>query len=123
MGNLFYRDVKYLFDVMLSVWMFATSVVYPVDRVGGWLAPVLALNPLTPIIDAYRNVILLGEMPGPGFYAAGAIASGLLFVAWFLLPSRRIRICGESLTWNHGSSSNPSGKSSAAASGTTACAT
>jgi lipopolysaccharide transport system permease protein len=83
MGNLFYRDVKYLFDVMLSVWMFATSVVYPVDRVGGWLAPVLALNPLTPIIDAYRNVILLGEMPGPGFYAAGAIASGLLFVAWF----------------------------------------
>jgi ABC-type polysaccharide/polyol phosphate export permease len=51
--------------------------------VGGWLAPMLALNPLTPIIDAYRNVILLGQMPGPGFYAAGMIASGLLFVAWF----------------------------------------
>ena len=37
MGNLFYRDVKYLFDIVLSVAMFATSVVYPVDRIGGVL--------------------------------------------------------------------------------------
>ena len=29
MGNLFYRDVKYLFDIALAVWMFATSVLYP----------------------------------------------------------------------------------------------
>ena len=33
MGNLFYRDVKYLFEIVLTVWMFATSVVYP-DRAG-----------------------------------------------------------------------------------------
>jgi lipopolysaccharide transport system permease protein len=83
MGNLFYRDVKYLFDVVLSVWMFATSVVYPVDRIGGWLGPLLGLNPMTPIIDAYRQVILLGQAPGASFYAAGAIASTLLVVAWF----------------------------------------
>ena len=30
MANLFYRDVKYLFEIVLTVWMFATSVVYPV---------------------------------------------------------------------------------------------
>ena len=29
MGNLFFRDVKYLFEVVITVWMFATSVVYP----------------------------------------------------------------------------------------------
>ena len=34
MGNLFYRDVKYLFEVAITVWMFATSVLYPVERVG-----------------------------------------------------------------------------------------
>ena len=32
MGNLFYRDVKYLFEVVITVWMFATSVVYPVEQ-------------------------------------------------------------------------------------------
>jgi ABC-type polysaccharide/polyol phosphate export permease len=38
MANLFYRDVKYLFDVMLTVWMFASAVVYPVEGLTGWSA-------------------------------------------------------------------------------------
>ena len=29
MANLFYRDVKYLFEIVITVWMFATSVLYP----------------------------------------------------------------------------------------------
>ena len=32
MANLFYRDVKYLFEIVITMWMFATSVVYPIDR-------------------------------------------------------------------------------------------
>ena len=48
MANLFYRDVKYLFEIVITVWMFATSVVYPIGRVGGRLGAVLALNPMTP---------------------------------------------------------------------------
>ena len=41
MGNLFFRDIKYLFEVVITVWMFATSVVYPVDSVGGRLGMIL----------------------------------------------------------------------------------
>src|SRR5215213_5641608 len=63
MANLFYRDVKYLFEIVIAVWMFATSVVYPIGRVGGKLGAVLTLNPMTPIVDAYRAVLLRGELP------------------------------------------------------------
>ena len=45
MANLFYRDVKYLFEVVLTVWMFATSVVYPIQLVGGRLGALLASQP------------------------------------------------------------------------------
>jgi homopolymeric O-antigen transport system permease protein len=83
MGNLFYRDVKYLFEVVLSVSMFATSVVYPVDRIGGWLGVVLALNPMTPILDAYRSVLLQGQRPGLPFFGAGAVAVLALAVSWW----------------------------------------
>lgn len=83
MWNLFYRDVKYLFEIALTVWMFATAVVYPVERVGGRLGRLLLLNPMTPIIDGYRAVLLRGELPaGLPFAAAAAISLGLLGVAW-----------------------------------------
>jgi ABC-type polysaccharide/polyol phosphate export permease len=80
MANLFYRDVKYLFEVAITVWMFATSVVYPLDLVGGHLRLLLALNPMTPIIDAYRSVLLRSELPPPAF-AVTAIGA-LVAAAW-----------------------------------------
>jgi ABC-type polysaccharide/polyol phosphate export permease len=83
MGNLFYRDVKYLFEVVLTVWMFLTSVVYPIELIGGRAATWLALNPMTPIIDGYRRTILLGESPmTPAFGAAALLAVVTLAVAW-----------------------------------------
>jgi ABC-type polysaccharide/polyol phosphate export permease len=81
--NLFYRDVRYLFEIVLTVWMFATSVVYPVERIGGLLGDVLLLNPMTSIIDAYRAVLLRGALPAAGPFAGAALLSCLtLGVAW-----------------------------------------
>jgi ABC-type polysaccharide/polyol phosphate export permease len=57
-ANLFYRDVKYLFEVVITVWMFATAVLYPIEVVEGKLGMILQLNPMTHIIDAYRAAIL-----------------------------------------------------------------
>ncbi len=83
MANLFYRDVKYLFEIVLSVWMFATSVVYPVDLVGGKLGLVMRINPMTPIIDGYRAVLLRGTFPDArAFTFAAAVAVVALLGAW-----------------------------------------
>lgn len=85
MANLFLRDVKYLLEMVLSFWMFATSVVYPMERVEGTLGTVLRLNPMTPIIDGFRSVILLGTLPPAGpllvasLLAIVALAGGWLF--------------------------------------------
>ncbi|MBI2221523.1 MAG: ABC transporter permease [Acidobacteria bacterium] len=82
MANLFYRDVKYLFEVTLTVWMFATSVVYPVTLVKGRTGALLQLNPMTPIIDAYRAVLLRGELPGPAFGAAVVLSIVTFALGW-----------------------------------------
>ncbi len=96
MGNLFFRDVQYVFEVLLTVWMFATSVVYPVERIGGWLGALLMLNPMTPIIDAYRAVILRGELPAAGPFAGVALLSlGILAVSWFAFHRAEFRFAEE----------------------------
>jgi lipopolysaccharide transport system permease protein len=85
MANLFLRDVKYFFEMVLTIWMFATSVVYPVDLVGGNIARVLKLNPMTPIIDGYRSTILRGELPAFGPLAvAAALALVTVLAGWLV---------------------------------------
>ena len=82
MGNLFYRDVKYLFEVVVTVWMFATAVLYPVELVGGTLGNIMRLNPMTPIVEAYRDVILYGRLPDRSFAAAALVSVLLLGISW-----------------------------------------
>ena len=82
MANLFYRDVKYLFEIVIAVWMFATSVVYPIGRVGGRLGAALALNPMTHLIDAFRAVLLERRAPDPVFFVTVAASFVLFVVAW-----------------------------------------
>lgn len=85
MGNLFYRDVKYLFELVITVWMFLSAVLYPVSSVGGLTGRVMALNPMTPILDAYRDVLLRGRAPDPGvFLGTTMISVALLAMAWVI---------------------------------------
>jgi len=92
MANLFYRDVKYLFEVAITIWMFASSVVYPIERVGGRLGTLLALNPMTPILDAYRAVLIQGVAPDPTGFAAAAVVSVVVCLSgWAIFHTAEFR--------------------------------
>jgi ABC-type polysaccharide/polyol phosphate export permease len=83
MANLFYRDVKYLFDALLTIWMLASSVVYPIGIVGGRLGQIMAWNPMAVIVDAYRSLALEATLPPIVPLAVTGIGSLLLLViAW-----------------------------------------
>jgi ABC-type polysaccharide/polyol phosphate export permease len=92
MANLFLRDVKYIFEMVLTVWMWASSALVPLDHVGGKLGVVLKLNPMTPIIDGYRAVILRGELPSliPLAGAAG-LAVVVLLAGWVIFHRTEYR--------------------------------
>jgi ABC-type polysaccharide/polyol phosphate export permease len=84
MGNLFYRDVKYLFELVAMVWMFMSAVLYPVSQIGGLTGRIMALNPMTPILEAYRDVLLRGRMPDATFAITTGVAAIFLVVAWLV---------------------------------------
>lgn len=85
MANLFYRDVKYLFELVLTVWMFVSAVLYPISQVGGTMGQIMALNPMTPILEAYRDVLIRGHVPDAAtFGATTLVAAVFLTVAWLL---------------------------------------
>jgi homopolymeric O-antigen transport system permease protein len=92
MANLFYRDVKYIFEVIITFWMFATSVLYPVDKITGVFGVLIRLNPMTPIVDAFRQVLLFGRLPALAPFALTAAFSIALFcLAWILFHRAEFR--------------------------------
>jgi ABC-type polysaccharide/polyol phosphate export permease len=92
MANLFYRDVKYLFEVLLTIWMFASAVVYPIDGVHGWVGTSMRLNPMTAIIESYRHIILYGDAPdAAAFGGVCAVTAVLLPAAWLLFHRTEFR--------------------------------
>lgn len=89
MANLFYRDVKYLFDVALTVWMFASATVYPSDALGhGVLGFVVRINPMTVLIEAYRSVLLYGVLPDPVSFGGATLFTAILLPSAWLLFHR-----------------------------------
>ncbi len=92
MSNLFFRDVKYLLEIVITMWMFASSTVYPVHQVDGTLGALLRLNPMTGIIESYRSVILYGTLPDPVWFAGTACLSLALFlVSWLVFHRAEFR--------------------------------
>ena len=61
-ANLFFRDVKYLVEVILTFAIFFTPVFYEVTMFGKW-GKVLLLNPVAPILEGFNDCIVYHQMP------------------------------------------------------------
>ena len=96
MGNLFYRDVRQVSGVAIQLWMFVTCVLYPLPDDGSWFARGLWLNPMTPVIAAYRACIAEGRVPLDGHFVYATVCAAVtLVVGWscFRRCSHRFAEC------------------------------
>ena len=82
-----YRDLQILFAFMVSLWMYATPIVYPLSLTGDrtiWgmsVKTLMSLNPITPIIETFKYGFLgAGEFIGWGWvaYSFGFMVLSLL---------------------------------------------
>lgn len=55
--NLFYRDIQYLVNLILMLWMYLSPVVYALSLVPNNLVFIYKLNPMVGIIEGYRSAI------------------------------------------------------------------
>ncbi len=90
-----FRDTVQLLSMVMMGWFYLTPIVYPRSlvppRFQGWLQ----WNPLTPLVDLYRQALLAGEgapSASLSFQSVGqlaAVALGLLFAGGWLF--RRLK--------------------------------
>lgn len=64
--NVFFRDMQHLYSVVLLVLMYMSAIFYSVDIIDPRYAFILKLNPVFPVIQAFRDCLLNGTITGDG---------------------------------------------------------
>ena len=77
-----YRDLRLLLDFFVRLWMYATPVVWPMSTISNAkLHLAMSLNPLTPVVEAFKYGFLgAGEFSWGGLAYSAAFAVVLLAV-------------------------------------------
>ena len=70
--TVYLRDLQYILGIFVMALQYMTPVMYGVDMVensgaGDWLILIFNLNPMTPIIKIYRQIIYYGQVPETWF--------------------------------------------------------
>lgn len=81
-----YRDLRFLVTFGVQLWMYVTPVIYPVSAIPARFRPLIALNPLTSIVETFRYAFLgsgtvnaLNLLYSAGFMLAVLVIGVLLF--------------------------------------------
>lgn len=53
-----YRDLSVLVGFGMQLWMYGTPIVYPLSQIPDKLRIIALINPMTPIVEAFRNALL-----------------------------------------------------------------
>jgi ABC-type polysaccharide/polyol phosphate export permease len=59
----FFADIKYLYSVLLALWMHLSAIFYPVDRLSANMQLVICNNPVYLMIAFARECVMYGTLP------------------------------------------------------------
>ena len=89
--TVFYKDARELTTALLTLWFFATPVIFPVDVIPKEIGLFFFFNPLTPLMNLHRAALLGNEVPDLYGFAYFALFSIMLFIfgwVWFKKMAR-----------------------------------
>ncbi len=88
--HVFFRDLRYILDVVLMAWFWLTPIAYSASLIPENFLFYYKLNPMTLFVTAYREVLLDGVFPSPQYWLAILLVTGGSLVVGYL-PFIRIR--------------------------------
>ena len=77
--NVYMRDIQQIVGLIMTAWFFFTPIFYSTEIIPAKILPLLNLNPMNPVIDAYRYLLLAGELPSIGSFVYLALVSLVVF--------------------------------------------
>ena len=83
--TVYFRDLEHILGIIIMAWQFLAAVMYPESFVPSQYQAILYLNPMTPIIISFRDVLYYGKMPVVENLVYAFLWSLIIFICGFLL--------------------------------------
>ena len=61
--TVYFRDLEHILAIVAMAWLYATPICYPETMVPEKYLSLYRLNPVTPVVNAYRDVLYYGKTP------------------------------------------------------------
>jgi teichoic acid transport system permease protein len=89
--QVYFRDLRQFLPYFTRIWLYVSPVLYYVDEVPDRLKPIVALNPLYPLLGALSEVVNQGENPSATFlvWGLGCAAAAFMLGALFFVSRER----------------------------------
>ncbi len=84
----YFADMLPVYDVVLTMWMYLTPIIYPLDMLAPNLQALFRLNPMYLMVEIFRAPLINGAIPGWDIWglailyaAVSLVAGGLIFAS------------------------------------------
>lgn len=61
--TVYLRDVEHILGIVMMAWQFLTPIMYSIDIVPKKYAPIFMFNPMTSVMQAYRDILYYKQLP------------------------------------------------------------
>lgn len=95
--TVYLRDMEYILNIITLAWQFLTPVMYAETMVPENLRPIFNLNPMTPVIIAYRDILYYKRVPDVATLTQAVVLGTILLVVGFVTFSKLKKGFAESL--------------------------
>lgn len=83
--TVYFRDLEHILNNLSMAWMYLTPILYTQEMVPEQYKPLFNLNPMTPIIIAYRDILFYKRIPSLNTLIGASITGVVSLILGFIL--------------------------------------
>ena len=87
-GNVYIRDVQYIMNPVMMIWMYACPILYSISMVPERFLKIYRLNPMTLIMEQYQNILYNKQMPDLSSLGVVYLVSIVMLIIGYLTFSK-----------------------------------
>lgn len=94
--TVYLRDMEHILGIVVMAWQYLTPVLYDIDIVPANMRVIFSLNPMTPIIVAFRQILYYHEVPDLStLLSALVMGIAVLVIGWLVFSRLKRRFAEE----------------------------